>query len=127
MRFSSLLFVALMAGCATTQHQLTEAEVAEASAPLMCSGDAECKRYWQRAQIWLVQTSRWRMQVATDTVLEAVGNDPYAIERSYRIMKVPMEGESYRLTIQSGCRNIFGCATTDIQDALRFKRFVLAK
>lgn len=116
----------VLAGCATAPPQ-SLAEMREANEPLICASNDECTLMWRRAQVWVSENSRYRIQLATDTIIETSGPRPYAVERAYRIVRLPQADGRDRITIASGCANLFGCATTENADAISFKRYLRGK
>ena len=46
------------------------AEIIDANIPLRCKSREQCDRWWRAAQIWLVQDTTCRVQVATDIILQ---------------------------------------------------------
>jgi len=69
------------------------------SATPVCSTD--CKEQWERAQLWLVNHAAYKIQTATDVILET-----YKAEGGYytfRVTKEPVGGGKYRIVIRMGC------------------------
>lgn len=112
-----------VAGCATV-GEVDPAMAKEANAPLLCEGKDQCDLYWRRAQVWLASNSHYRIQSATDTVISTHGPTQHSVDRAYQIVRVPLSSKIDQITIQSGCANIFGCSTNELERALSFKRYV---
>jgi hypothetical protein len=120
-----VLFAALsLAGCAATQQPEDASIVAAANEPLVCESPEQCSLYWRRAQAWVAQNSRYKIQIATDTIIETYSPPQAAVHRAFRILRIPGNGKTERITIASGCANIFGCSTTEAQSAAAFKQYV---
>lgn len=107
------------AGCATPQQSAVAPPP-----PLFCKAKDECDLFWRRAQVWLAQNSKYRIQSATDTVITTHGPTPHSIERAYQVTRIPGANGIDEITIESGCANIFGCTTDKIEREASFKRYV---
>ena len=116
---------AALMGCATRQPP-SAADQTDAYEPLVCVGPAQCQTAWRRAQLWLVDNSHWKIQIATEVVIETYNGDPYTPFRHYVLTREPLGGDRERIKIASGCPNTYGCSTDEIADAARFKRYVRA-
>ena len=126
-RYLVLIVVALAGGCAQRQvyvERPTEADRAEALKPLTCQGPGQCAEYWKRAQVWIAQNSRMKIQLATDAVIETFDPPNYPAVRGYRITRTPMADGIERISIASACNSEWTCATDEYLDAVKFKRFV---
>ena len=89
------LVAAILMGCATRQ-QPSAADQTDAYEPLVCVGQAQCQTAWRRAQLWLVANSRWKIQIATDVVIETYNGDPYTPFRHYVLTRESLGGDRAR-------------------------------
>lgn len=101
---SAALFV--LAGCAAPPP-LTPEQRAAMEAPV-CTSQSQCAVMWQRAQIWLVDNSAWRIQLANDTLLQTFGPGD-STDVAYTVTRIPTGGDGYRIVMRAGCGNMFGC------------------
>lgn len=125
-KYLILTTTVVLSGCASSP-KLTADELAEANIPLICSDKAQCDLYWQRAQIWLVDNSKFKIQSTTDTVITTYGPAPYDPGLAYAITKIPDGENGATIRIKMGCGNAFGCTPKAENAALSFKRYVTNK
>jgi hypothetical protein len=116
------ILLAVLTGCATvgpdpqTLSQLQE--------PLICADKTECDFFWQRAQIWIANNSTYKIQTATDTIIETYGPMGTRVELAFRAIRIPNMNGSAQITLAAGCNNIFGCQPDKYQSILNFRAFV---
>lgn len=119
---SAAATAALVTACAAPAPDAATSALADE--PLYCNGAEQCNLYWRRAQVWLANNSKYRIQSATDTVITTHGPSSGSIERAYQVVRMPMDAGREQITIASGCGNIYGCNTHQDSMAASFKRFV---
>ncbi len=122
-----LLFFAAVtvAGCAA-QTQVPPAVTAAANEPLFCNSDAQCKVYWQRAQVWVSNNSRWKIQTLSDALIVTFTPKDGSIDPAYKVTRVPVGGERAQILMATGCANMFGCRPHQDAAIASFKSFVRA-
>lgn len=96
----------------------------EANEPLLCANKAQCDTYWQRAQVWVSTHSGYKVQTATDAIIQTYGPFGAKVELAHQVLRLPNENGSARIIIKSNCDNIFGCHPEPYRAAVDFKRFV---
>jgi hypothetical protein len=72
--------------------------------------DANCDECWERAQLWIVKHSKWKIQTATNVLIQTynpTGSDP---SYGFTVTKEPAGNGRYRITIEMSCGNMFGCS-----------------
>lgn len=126
MKLARVLPLALLTACATQVPAIDPAIAAAAQEPLFCRGTDQCKRYWQRAQVWVAQNSYWKIQTATDVLIQTYNAVQGSTRRAYTVLKEPGSGEVERIMIRSACDNMFGCDVNEFEVAARFKAYVRA-
>ena len=101
---TSLAVFALLAlfGCASQSPPLY-------TPPLVCVGDDQCKLYWERAQVWVAKNSRWKIQVATGVLIETYNSVDGSTSNHYTLLREPQASGVERITMTTGCDNIFMC------------------
>jgi hypothetical protein len=115
--------VTILSSC--TQMPATElATTPESKEPVLCTSKTQCDLYWQRAQAWVANNSGYRIQTATDIVIETYGPVSTQTGLAFRITKVPDDKDGARIYVLPGCANVFGCTPTPTDAAIAFKRFV---
>lgn len=111
---------AVLVGCASPTEGMSE----EALAPLYCTGKEQCDLYWKRAQLWVAQNSRWKIQSATDVVITTYTPTGQSADYGYQVTREPLEGDGReQIKIQPMCANMFGCGPLN-WPIVRFKRAV---
>lgn len=122
-RLAALTVVATIAGCAA--YQITpqqQSEYNRAMVPLTCTHKAQCDFYWQRAQVWIVQNSRYKIQTANDVLIQTYGSDDY--HPAYTVTRDAKMDGSARIRIDVACGDMFGCQPRPWEAANSFKDFV---
>lgn len=119
---SLLCYTILLAGCATGSKLTLEQQNA-AKEPLLCSTKQDCDLMWQRAQAWVANNSHWRIQIATDTLIQTYGpgNDAYS---AYTITKELNKENGARIRVTAKCGNQFGCVPAQIDSIYFFKQYL---
>ncbi len=111
-----------MAGCAT--NQVDPATQAKANEPLLCDGKAQCDRYWQAAQVWVVGNSGYKVQTVTDSVIQTYGPMGHDTTLAFVVLREPQGGEKSRILVKAGCANMFGCHPPALKAIAEFKDYV---
>ena len=101
--------VTILTGCATGS-KLTPEQKSLANEPLLCSTKQDCDFMWQRAQSWVANNSHFRIQVATDTLIQTFGPSADAYFAFTITKELNREGGA-RIMIAPQCGNMFGCVT----------------
>lgn len=122
MKTLALALVIALTGCASTPDN--PAMSAEAAEPLLCSNKPQCDAYWQRAQVWVASNSNYRIQVATDAIIETYGPYTGKAQLAFRVTRVPNADGSARILILPACDGLLGCYPTRTAAVIDFKRFV---
>lgn len=65
--------------------------------------------YWRRAQAWIATNSRWKIQVATDTVISTYTPTASSIDLGFQATRVPLSGGRELIEVRAACDNMFGC------------------
>lgn len=104
------LAVLLLVGCAraTSPDLLAALAPAPAATQFLCGGE-NCNLAWQRAQLWISKHSRWKIQTATDVLIQTYNPSANSPTYGFTVSEEPMEPGTYRITIQIVCGNLLGC------------------
>ena len=101
----SCLLLLLMTSCAAIAENNARYEQMRAlfhrTIPV-CSGEAQCKVMWERAQLWIVQHSKMRLAIATDVLIQT-HDDPDGIVLTMKATKEPIGQGKYRIVFDGGC------------------------
>lgn len=76
----------------------------------ICDGADDCKAKWEAAQIWVVHHSGFKIQTATDVLIQTYSSGDSSDTRiQMQVTKEPLGGGRYQIAIALGCNNLFGC------------------
>lgn len=89
-----------------------------------CSGEADCKAKWEAAQLWVVHNAGFKIQTATDVLIETYNPTGGSPSLAARVTKEPLGGGKYQIVVFVWCDNVFGCVPDSWQAALAFNRVV---
>lgn len=124
MRILTLLVVAITSGCAIAPQQKGwTIDDAMAEAPIICSGKSQCDDYWRRTQYWISTHSGFKVQVATDTVIETYGAPNYSLRWAFSARREPGPNGADMITISPSCGPAPICQESRVQlvrDAQRY-------
>jgi hypothetical protein len=126
MRVFGVISVAalLASGCmapSPRQQQIEALKIeARENAPV-CSAPTQCARMWEAAQLFVVQNAGYKLQVATDVVIETYNAMNSSTALAMRVVKTPVSG-GYRFEHTAWCANIFGCEKEPVASTLAFNR-----
>lgn len=110
MRLLGLMSVVIfLAGCAVSPEQQARINQFQATIP-QCRNEEVCKQMWEAAQVWVVRNSGFRVQVATDAIIETFSSVGNTTALAARVVKEPLGSGSYRIVVSVWCDNIFGCS-----------------
>jgi uncharacterized protein YaiE (UPF0345 family) len=110
-------------GCAT-QPTASPETLAVAKQPLICEGKEQCDLYWQRAQFYVNSHSRFKIQLANDSVIQTYSPTGGVTDLGYNISKEPLQGGNARLWVKAWCDNMFGCFPDTWSEIAKVKRYV---
>jgi hypothetical protein len=118
MRMLIAALVAVITGCATPIHP----DVArQAETPLACKNKTECDLFWQRTQVGIAKHADWRIQTATDVVIQTFGPGAHSPSLAYMATRQNNSDGSGRISINANCDNMFGCQPARSEGILRVK------
>ena len=100
--------LAIAAGC-YNNAALTNALAPARTAPIPTCEASSCAEMWQRAQLWVVNHSKWKIQTATDVVIETFNPVGYDASYGFTITKEPQGSGKYDIMMKASCGNAFGC------------------
>lgn len=92
----------------------------------MCSGDIQCGKLWDGAQVWLAQHSAFKIQTASNSVIQTYGTSRNSPALAYVVIKEPGQYGTHNIKIAATCDNIFGCQPNALAAIANFKDYLLA-
>ncbi len=96
-----------------------------ATTPIYCSTAKECEIKWSKAIQWIVKFSYWKIRIQTDNLITTEGPLD-TTEVAYRVQKIPLGNSQYKITMDLGCGNIFGCVPDTLTLKASFVKYVNA-
>ena len=83
-------------------------------------GESDCIAKWEAAQLWVVHNAGYKIQTATNVLIETYNPGQNDTDLAARVTKEPLGGGKYRLIIKAWCNNMFGCSHDPMTAALDF-------
>jgi len=116
----------ILGGCAMSSPA-NKQKLAEFNSTIpTCNGKADCKVKWQAAQLWVVQNSAYKIQTATDVVIETYNPSEAGTGLAAEVTKEPMGHGEYKIVVKLWCNNIFGCVPDALDSEIDFNKTVAA-
>lgn len=109
MRHALTIAVLCLAGC-TIKKGFTPGQLAEIekSRP-RCTSDVQCRVMWTRARQWLIANTSYKIQTATDDMLETYNGGRSDTGLAIRVTKDAQPDGSYTFDAIVGCNNFIAC------------------
>lgn len=112
-----------LAGCATSPASDLRENRAEFERTIpTCDGEQDCNAKWEAAQLWVVHNAGFKIQTATNVLLETYNATGGSTSIAARVTKEPLGGGRYKIIVRTWCDNIFGCTPNTWDAALDFNR-----
>ena len=90
-----------------------------------CNNKEECTLMWGRANIWLNNHSKWKIQVSNDYIVNTYNVHKYDPSYSFTISKEPINNNSYEIKIKPICGNHYGCDLKSSEVIGLFNKYLL--
>src|SRR4051812_22411115 len=126
-RLLSVLCVTAAAVAATacsTQGQVDPDVMQIATTPLTCSSKAECDLWWQRAQTWVANNSKYKIEAATSTLIQTAGPDGGKRALAYQITRTQNPDGTATIGFAAHCDGSLGCKPNPWEAGADFKQYV---
>ncbi|CAE6688673.1 hypothetical protein R69927_00241 [Paraburkholderia domus] len=111
------------AGC-STQGQVDPDVMQIATTPLTCSTKTECDVWWQRAQTWVTSHSKYKIESATDTLIQTAGPEGGKRALAYQITRTPNPDGTATIGFAAHCDGAMGCKPNPWEAGADFKEYV---
>ncbi|MDT3708149.1 MAG: hypothetical protein ROZ09_15105 [Thiobacillus sp.] len=122
---AALIASATLIGCAVTPNPQRQALLDEINKTTpTCAGAEDCNAKWDAAQLWVVHNAGYKIQTATNVLIETYNPAQYSPGIAVLVTKEPMGGGAYRIPVKISCANIYGCQPDRYKAALDFNRVV---
>lgn len=127
LRLAAAAFVALtLAACVAPPPLIVAdvdaADIVELDHPLECTGKAACDDLWRRAQIWVLNNSGYKIQVATEVVIETYNPGLSSTTFAIRLTRELQPDGTERMEIMADCGKYPMCHETRPKLTARFRR-----
>jgi hypothetical protein len=119
----AVLYLAATAGCAT-RGQVDPDVMQIATKPLTCSSKAECDLWWQRAQSWVSSHSKYKIETATDSLIQTAGPDGGKRALAYQITRAVNPDGTATIGFSAHCDGSLGCKPDPWEAGADFKQYV---
>jgi hypothetical protein len=97
----------------------------QASTPY-CTGKADCNAKWAAAKTWVVKHAEYKIETATDVLIQTLGPFPSYGDLAASVTKEPMGGEKYAIKAIIKCGSNDGCMPDARKALLNFNQTVTA-
>lgn len=115
----------LMSGCATVPDAERMAQMDQINKTIpTCVGVEDCNAKWEAAQLWVVHHSAYKIQTATNVLIETYNPASSSPQIAARVTKEPQGAGKYKLLVTVWCDNMFGCVPDHYESALDFNKAV---
>lgn len=118
---ATAVVAAITAGCAS-RPALSDEEVAHLEEPLECDSKTQCDLLWRRTQAWIAQTSGYKLQVATDTVIETYNAGKWSTTWAFQALREPIDEKRDRINLVANCGSAPLCTRSAAQVIADFRR-----
>jgi len=95
-----------------------------ATTPLTCSNKVECDAWWQRAQTWVTSHSKYKVESATDTLIQTSGPDGGKRALAYQITRAANPDGTATIGFAAHCDGSLGCKPNPWEAGADFKQYV---
>lgn len=80
---------------------------------------------WGRANIWLNNHSKWKVQISNDYIVNTYNVTQYDPSYSFTISKEPINDNSNKIEIKPVCGNEYGCDLKSSEIIGLFNKYLL--
>ncbi|WP_233865517.1 hypothetical protein [Paraburkholderia adhaesiva] len=122
-RILPILLCATAVAC-STGGQVNPDVMQAATAPLTCQDKTQCTLWWQRAQDWVRNHSKYEVQTATDTLIQTSGPGGGKRLLAYEITKAVNNDGTATIGFAAHCDSSLGCKPDPWTAGAAFKQFV---
>lgn len=120
--FPALLCVA--AAACTTRGEVKPEVMQIATTPLTCTSKSQCDAWWQRAQTWVKDHSKYELQTVNDSLIQTAGPDGGRRALAFEITKTPNPDGSMTIGFAAHCDSSLGCKPDPWNAGADFKAYV---
>lgn len=99
---------ALLSGCLGSEQQVA---LQDAPKPITCKPGKDCEAKWARANAWVSEHSKYKVEANSDSMIETAGPGTFETDPSpsYKVRKLAIGGEQYAIEFSGECASMFAC------------------
>lgn len=124
-----LVAVLLLSACAVPRNPTppapSDADLIDSKVSLRCMQKDQCDRWWRTAQVWVVKNSGYKVQFATDAILQTYNATSGNGDWAFQITRVPHFDSGEVFEIDASCGRNVACSPVYESVIADFKRAVL--
>lgn len=114
-----------LSACGTTTPAQRAALNAEASRPVVCTSDRDCRVKWSRAIAWVSQNSAYKFKTQTDFLIQTMGPLSDDTSSAFTITRTANADGTATIDFAAGCDNFLGCIPSVLEEKASFVHFVM--
>jgi hypothetical protein len=81
----------------------TPEEAAALQMPVTCESKTACDVAWRKATAWVVENSGWKVQVATDSLVQTFGPGTQSATLAFTLVRKPLADGWEELALTASC------------------------
>ena len=99
---------ALLSGCLGSEQQVS---LQDAPKPITCKPGKDCEAKWARANAWITEHSKYKVEAKSDSMIETAGPSTFETDPSpsYKVRKLAIGAEQYAIEFSGECDSMFAC------------------
>jgi hypothetical protein len=119
-----LAFMALISAMGCASPDSTQNVSPEALQAPICQSTAQCNDAWRRAQVWVATHGGYKIQTATDSVIQTFGPGGSSPELAFLVTREPLEAGREQIVMHASCDNFIGCIPKPTEAIANFNAYV---
>lgn len=128
MNFSKFIYLSLLiflTACASKPEFIPPRVTEVANMPVTCENKEQCDTMWAKAQIFVAQNAGYKIQVATDFIIETYSTSQLSNGFSIRVIKTPLGDGKFQLILTTSCGEYPGICGNPVYIQARFRQDVM--
>jgi hypothetical protein len=124
----ALIALLLISACVSrgpTPSAPSDADLTDSKLLVRCNSKDQCDRWWRTAQVWVVKNSGYKVQIATDAILQTYNATPGKTSWAFQITRSPHLDGGEIIEIDGSCGLHSACSPVYETIVADFKRTVL--
>lgn len=122
-RLLPIIAIIAVSGCASNKPLTTEQT--QALTPIQCANKTQCDLFWQKTQVWVAKNSGYRIQTATDVLIQTYGPHGSTTTMAYTVIKEPDSNGGATLSMRAACDNWIGCDIPPVDAIMAYRKYLL--